>query len=220
MKADSWQPGGWRKDHQPTDTVSMHAGAKCEHSTQNRSVGRPTNQPTKASGWHESPQQLWLRSRFSLSHFTHTYINRMGWNGRGGQVFVHHHSTGIRQLTCAGSYRGWVYALPARLALLSHAKHNKRTRNLTFMHIMAKMRRLFCPSDNMPILQVCSRPVMPYLMQQGAPHTNHSMFGAVMMWSAGCSQQHLTSHHTCSSYVGCHEDTERPVHCNTSTSTT
>ena len=32
---------------------------------------------------------------------------------------------------------------------------------LTFMHIMAKMRRLFWPSDNMPILAVCRRPVTP-----------------------------------------------------------
>jgi hypothetical protein len=37
---------------------------------------------------------------------------------------------------------------------------------LTFMHIMAKMSLLFCPSDNMPILAVCRRPVMPYLQQQ------------------------------------------------------
>jgi hypothetical protein len=37
---------------------------------------------------------------------------------------------------------------------------------LTFMHIMAKMRRLFCPSDNMPILAVCRRPLTPYLQQQ------------------------------------------------------
>jgi hypothetical protein len=28
---------------------------------------------------------------------------------------------------------------------------------------MAKMSRLFWPSDSMPILAVCSRPVMPYL---------------------------------------------------------
>jgi hypothetical protein len=39
----------------------------------------------------------------------------------------------------------------------------QQPKQLTFMHIMAKMRRLFWPSESMPILQVCSRPVMPYL---------------------------------------------------------
>lgn len=38
--------------------------------------------------------------------------------------------------------------------------------SLTFMHIIAKISRLFWPSDNMPILAVCRRPLTPYLQAQ------------------------------------------------------
>jgi hypothetical protein len=48
-------------------------------------------------------------------------------------------------------------------ALGMRAAARPTTQRLTFMHIMAKMSRLFWPSDSMPILADCSRPVMPYL---------------------------------------------------------
>lgn len=38
--------------------------------------------------------------------------------------------------------------------------------SLTFMHIIAKISRLFWPSDSMPILAVCRRPLTPYLQAQ------------------------------------------------------